>query len=303
MEKMMEKTTETHTIQQAPPQPPPQIVVNVPAAQPCPLPPPPPPPPPPMISSSLSSSTSSLTKEDLQQMMQNMQSSKGVALPPVPPPNPEIAQLRQLLEAQHQAPVHGPPMVLPPPHIEPHHIQAERDIVAPPPPPPPMHTQEDLTARLRGMIPQPARIPAPPVFNITQAAPVVVQPCLNCGSPPPEARPEPTPPKCDRQKPDDPGCKEEPPKHVKCKRNKSALKVIGEGDFTIDDFEDDEDCEPDLALDKPEPECKEPDCDGIKKNEFNPSKLLARLCTGGKCPDIPGVQKLGPRPHSAQTGA
>jgi len=313
MKEMMEKIVEhqervekEHTIEKAnatpcppPPQAPPPtpIIVNVAPPQiDIPMLPPPPPPPP-----SIMSSTSSVTKEDIQTMISNFNSAPPiVTLPPQQQENKQIQELRELVLQQQKA---NPtvPIVLPAPqvYIPPAPESKADPMVLPPPPPSLPIAKEDIKSMLQEMHSVPARIPAPPVFNITQAGPVFVEPCVNCNPlPAPETKVTEPEEKCSRVEGSPlPRCKREPPKGVKCKRKEGSdvMKIVGESEDVMD--EDDEECETDdipiAVADKPKPDC--PDCDKegvIHPREFNPKKLLERLCAGGKCPQFADRQAV-----------
>jgi len=137
-------------------------------------------------------------------------------------------------------------------------------------------------------LPQLARIPAPPIFSITQAGPVITTECLNCNIPPPP--PPPAPVQCSKEEGSPlPRCKREPPKGVKCKRTGIPLKVVGETDGDLGEDDDEECGEPDIKLKEEEGvacvDCNEPG--KMETDDFNPKKLLEKLCTGGKCSELP----------------
>jgi hypothetical protein len=108
---------------------------------------------------------------------------------------------------------------------------------------------------MAALIPQPARIPAPPIFNITTAPPIIVQPCLNCNNQsPPEAQLPEQPPCNTVEGLSTPRCKRVKPP-VKCKRNnnnkqdKDGLMIVGGEGGTVDDEGDDDDCgSPDFPI-------------------------------------------------------
>lgn len=300
VEKTSTSSSETHTVEHAPsPALPPQIIVNVPPMPainipPFPLPPPPPPP-------SFVSSTS-VSREELRQMISHSSPPPIVTLP-TPPQNREIEELRQLIISQKQEMKQIAPIVLPPPrNLLSSSKKAQLDRQPEPESPPPLPPiprpapSQDMSDMFKAMVPAPARIPAPPVFNITQAPAIIVQPCVNCNSPPP-------PPesikrvdeevKCERvEGSPTPRCKKAAPKGVKCKRKGTPLKVVGEEPVGGADEGETEECEQDdIAIqgsqDAPSSDC--PDCDRpgqIKHSDFNPKKLLQRLCAGGKCPEF-----------------
>lgn len=279
MEKVIEKSAPQAPCPPPAPAPPPQIIINVPKPD-FEMPPPPPPPPPPMNSYS-----SSISKEDLQNFMTSISKPPVIPLPAAAGPNKEIQELRELIMQQSKAVQQGPPIILPPPVVE-HKAEAPAatPVPLPPIPPLPSMSKEIIGDLIKGMQHEPARIPAPPVFNITEAGPVIVQPCINCGAAPPApVEPE---VKCERVEGSPiPRCKREPPKGIKCKRKEpSTLTIVGEAP---PDEDDDAECDtediPVLAK-EPIEEC--PDCNKpgkITQAEFNPKMLLDRLCAGGKC--------------------
>jgi len=226
-------------------------------------------------------------KESLESVIARMSASPPVQLP-VMGASKEYRELRDLIMSQQKAQVAIPPMVLPPPKVKPPTAAVSAaDSIPPPPPPPPVPAHVDIHAAIASMLPAPARIPAPPIFNITSAMPSVTIINNNVLPAPESTVVAPVEDvKCSREDGSPlPRCKREPPT-IKCKR-KSEAQVVGGGNLDGDDDDNDGDCDtPDLPTKgAEEPPCVNCDKPGsMHHDDFNPKRLLQRLCAGGNCP-------------------
>jgi hypothetical protein len=228
---------------------------------------------------------SAFSKEAFEQIVARSNSNPPVVAMPKPAGiDRELRELRDLIMQQDKAQIQMKPVVLPAPQMAAATPVPAAVVMAPPPPPPlPLQTH-DLKKEIQSLLPPPVRIPAPPVFNITQSPPIMVAPMYNGVIPqaPEEKAPE---PECSEIEGPLPRCKRVRPP-VKClRKGKASVGVVGGGAEDMDPVDDD--CTTDIPIKEEEPE--EPPCEDCDKpgkfhhTEFDPKALLERLCAGGKC--------------------